>query len=675
MLQEQSDRRIVSPEPGVLIHTKQSASGSLSRATFKSKITSYYDTILNSVDRDELQAAIPWGDFFMLKPNAEYFERFFGEKYNADLMSFSFGIRYLASKCVRYGKTASEARKLNCYKTLQIILQNIVGRRFSNWAMEIAELLCGFKNMDIFFNSLLQLAMDDLMVDSVEVRSAAVDMLFTIAGANVANVNANPFNEYLLIYDVYDLLLQVIRDPQFVSIAPKTLSLVTVLAQYRRNESPNAYVHRLHTQIDVSIYRSMAALLARDLRIARNAYLLPGAAKLADDDDAAFSLGTAVSGFMSLFMSSSSSSSSAPSLDTSEDPRDFSQLPPANAAVSLSCLELIEGASHFITTLVSLLSQETVQAPVTLDEDLATPHTFIGDLISLCSYTFQNSKTTRSHVYAGLLMRTLRSLTMHSAFCSFAANAKFPHKRSPRVSKLPDDMPVMAYVLDSVIGYLRHNLRRKLAMHTYICALEIVYTCIAHLRKGRTRIAYHWGEMWKTLLSVLSFVVSRFERLGQIGPTVQVLTDRLLVCLNTAIVHGDDFLPDGQSNEALYYELVRQSDMFDELERRYPSPRHHVVRLAQRNIRTVLSQFKGALAAPTTATGSRPKRLSSKQIMTLIKEAYIGLDLSGETSTLEFRSSRMAHHDNQSSTDVDYTHPDPTMVRTCLAEFKVLYNL
>lgn len=99
----------------------------------------------------------------------------------------------------------------------------------------------------------------------------------------------------------------------------------------------------------------------------------------------------------------------------------------------------------------------------------------------------------------------------------------------------------------------------------YTLCMNIVIRIIYHLRKFRIHLEYHWSEFWNCLITLIRFVNTNEERMAQrlhIGPMIS----SVIQMWNVFISYGDSFLPDAQSYDMLYYEIIRNHDAFDRCE-------------------------------------------------------------------------------------------------------------
>jgi Armadillo-like helical domain-containing protein 3, C-terminal len=74
----------------------------------------------------------------------------------------------------------------------------------------------------------------------------------------------------------------------------------------------------------------------------------------------------------------------------------------------------------------------------------------------------------------------------------------------------------------------------------------------------KARVMYHWQELWRSLLGLLKFLVSKSEDLSDL-PGIHDLTNNLVELLASSLTGGDTFLPGPSDYDDLFYKLVQSS--------------------------------------------------------------------------------------------------------------------
>jgi hypothetical protein len=205
------------------------------------------------------------------------------------------------------------------------------------------------------------------------------------------------------------------------------------------------------------------------------------------------------------------------------------------------------------------------------DKDLPTP---LSNFLSSTSYLLHHAyRTTRSSLYAQLSIIILWILfedpTVAKQLCSHTATVRLCRQRPPHLpASTKEERPYVATILDILIDGINHNLRKRLDSIFYKQSIVVLSRILSHLSKTRTKLPYHWSELWRSLLSFVRFLTTYAEELNTLQGTsevVQNLVDLLTLALNT----GESFLPDSASYDDLFYKLVESGEALTNLRTAY----------------------------------------------------------------------------------------------------------
>lgn len=72
---------------------------------------------------------------------------------------------------------------------------------------------------------------------------------------------------------------------------------------------------------------------------------------------------------------------------------------------------------------------------------------------------------------------------------------------------------------------------------------------------NKIRLAYHWSELWRSLLSLMRFLTTYASDLSS-NPHITTLSTTLIDLIAFCVSAGDTFLPDPASYDDLFYKLV-----------------------------------------------------------------------------------------------------------------------
>ena len=144
---------------------------------------------------------------------------------------------------------------------------------------------------------------------------------------------------------------------------------------------------------------------------------------------------------------------------------------------------------------------------------------------------------------------------------------------------------------------------------------------LSYLSRTKTRITYHWSELWRTLLSFVRFLTtyesdikSNYKSTGMI--------DILVNLLAFALSSGENFLPDPASYDDLFYKLVESGDTLTKFRDTFSLS-------GQSSMQTLInvSSHYHSLLESSEKGKARSKHMSPQEVSTVIKQGYETLSI------------------------------------------------
>lgn len=179
-----------------------------------------------------------------------------------------------------------------------------------------------------------------------------------------------------------------------------------------------------------------------------------------------------------------------------------------------------------------------------------------------------------------------------------------------------------ASILDTMIDGMNHNLRRRLDVDLYILSIGIILRIVSHLSRSRTRLYYHWSELFRCLLSLIRFLTTYTADLRALTH-IETLLDNLVNLIALSLSAGESFLPTPAAYDDLFYKLVEMGEVLVKFRDNYDlgkRPKGSIDTLI-----SVSAHYKQLLA--DGATGKRGKNLTSAQVSGVIKQGYETLSI------------------------------------------------
>jgi hypothetical protein len=195
-------------------------------------------------------------------------------------------------------------------------------------------------------------------------------------------------------------------------------------------------------------------------------------------------------------------------------------------------------------------------------------------------------------------------------------------QRQPYLPLVRGNRMLAESILDTMIDGMNHNLRRRLDVDLYILCIGIILRLISHLSRSRTRLNYHWSELFRSLLTLVRFLTSYTVDLKHLTH-IEILLDDLVNLIALSLSAGEAFLPTPAAYDDLFYKLVETGEILAKFRDNYD--------LAEKptsSIDTLISvstHYKQLLA--DGASGKRVKHLTSAQVAGVIKQGYETLSI------------------------------------------------
>ena len=211
-------------------------------------------------------------------------------------------------------------------------------------------------------------------------------------------------------------------------------------------------------------------------------------------------------------------------------------------------------------------------------------------------------------------------------------------------------------MLDMLVDGINHNLRKRLDVDLYIMFLEPLFRIFSYLSVSRLRLAYHWAELWKSLLAFLRFLNTYSVDLRRLYGT-DAMVDQLVNVLALALSTGEAFLPDEKSYDDLFYKIFESGEMLTKFRDAYDVPK----RAAAANMDMLVSVWTHYKSMLEEKKG-RANRHSAKDISRLIKEGYDTLSIQSREGMDQWTRYREA----------DYRNLTKKVTRTAVQDMRTL---
>ncbi|GAA5892010.1 hypothetical protein JCM5296_004660 [Sporobolomyces johnsonii] len=190
-------------------------------------------------------------------------------------------------------------------------------------------------------------------------------------------------------------------------------------------------------------------------------------------------------------------------------------------------------------------------------------------LISLSSYIVCHASTSlRAQLYSRLCLILLMILVEEGEgkLTAEAPEIRLCRQRQPMLAHQNGaNRPPIAAMVDTVVIFLRHNLRKRLDVETYVVALRLLQRIMQQLKAERVRLDYDWVVVWRSILTLSGFVVSHITELRAHSTKVDSLISQIFITISYAAYWGEQLLPSSSAQAYLYYELLHADSTLSSL--------------------------------------------------------------------------------------------------------------
>lgn len=519
---------------------------------------------------------------------------------------------------------ADIARKVHIAQTLIVLLQHAYAKKWTS--TDIINLFTGLDKADDLW-SLLVIALDHCIrhESSLQLREYGLQLALTM----VSGANQGPLNVYFMQRDLFVSIVEVINDPRTIHLTHKATVLLGLLLNYNKFEMRNPYVTRIADYVNDTVMKRIVTVFGETCAQARDLYAGAGS-----EEDPSY-LNSLVSTFsLTTFFAQRETDV--------ESFAGFASLPPNSVVILLTLYEFINRNKALTVCLVKeqMFDEEESRSKGANTPQVIPEPPFVA-FLSLASYILQQpNRVARATVYAKLCLIMLSILSEDLSVCQLLFQDGTPvavricRQRRPALPLVRESRPLASTFLDIVTAFIMHNLSKK-AFHVdlYLYALGIIQQLISFQIKSRIRLAYHYTETWKSLISLLKYVTANIDDLKFINGITSVL-ERTINIFNLAVTFGDTFLEDPRSLDDVFYEIVRNQEVFAMVGSMIGSkvvgdeePLSPVLRPSHpvnvTNLRAIYSQYLPKIEEWKSAR----KSITAAQILSIIRDNYDSLEL------------------------------------------------
>ncbi|USW48693.1 Putative armadillo-like helical domain-containing protein [Septoria linicola] len=587
---------------------------------FEPKVVGLYRHLFQGIEEDDKDDEF-WTTLFLLKPDIAALREVLENTSAEFLLHAQHQSQQLLLQALARVKAAHSPADENALDTLTVFFAIVLSKKFTNPSSDVIELLAGLDNVDSVFFDLVG-TLDHAIKEgrSTELRQKGVRMAIAV----VAGGYQTALVSYFVQKDFFPALMKLAHQLDNPLQASEPLLLTGLLANYNKFESNNQYRTRFADFVNEETMTRVIQSVAWTTTVLRERYVA-----IQDDTPVGWSIGNTLSyvGLGSL----AGVKPAAVALTQEQQKEAFSQQPGNETAALLTVYDFALANKLFCHHFVALASAEKGQA---------TP---FSAFLSFTSYLYQHAyRNARASLYAYLTLLIILNLVEDPAIAKLLSETTAPvqlcKQRPPQLPLAKGDRPYIATILDLLMDGMNHNLRKNLDTNFYGQSITVLSRVVSYLAKSRTKLSYHWSELWRSLLSFIRFLTTYPDDLQRL-PGIFKLIDSLTELLTTALSNGEAFLPDAAAYDDLFYKLVESGEALIKFRNAYALAKAD----ENRSINTLIGVSKHYQELIETQK-SKSTHLTPREVSKVIKQGYETLSIETKEGLDQFERYREADH-------------------------------
>ncbi|KAI9717069.1 MAG: hypothetical protein M1812_005004 [Candelaria pacifica] len=567
---------------------------------FQQKVVQLYQALFSDEGDTETSDGF-WQEFFLLRPDKASLRRLLADLSADDLLRFQSQSQQLFFRSVSHmtaGVAPSDEIALDVSDHSRLFARPEAYKPDLN----------GLDHVDATFSEFVS-ALDAIIKNgtSLPLRQKAIEVaLSATSGAYQTGLVS-----YLTHRDLFSSLMKYVQDAKTDTAPFEPFTLLGLLVNYNKFEFQNPYRLRLDDFVNEAAIQKIIVSVGTTCLLARTQYIA-----VQDDLPEGWTISNTLAYIgLGALAPRANTASQAPNIEAARSL--LAALPGPEAAVLLATYDFANANKLFCFNLLSMPAQaKQEESP------------FSG-FLSLTSYILQHAhRSIRSSLYAYLNLITLRILFEDQVLCKricsddSKSTVRLCRQRQPFLPLLGGQRILVTVIVDIMVDGINHNLRRRLDVDLYVMMVGILLRSISFLSRSRIRLAYHWSELWRTLLSLIRFLTTYATDL-QTLPNILILLDNLVNLIALTLSAGDAFLPSPAEYDDLFYKLVEIGDILTKFRDAYG--------LAARPTNSIGTLISISAHYYTLLESSAPKakskHLSTKEVSRVIKQGYETLSI------------------------------------------------
>ncbi|EME49532.1 hypothetical protein DOTSEDRAFT_68345 [Dothistroma septosporum NZE10] len=510
---------------------------------FEPKVVGLYQRLFRDSEADEKDDEF-WNTLFLLTPDTARLRQVIEDTEADSLLHAQHLPQQLLLQALSKVKAGETPVQEHALETLTVFFAVVLAKKYTNPSSDIIEVLAGLDDVDSVFVDLVS-TLDQAIRDgqTPEVRREAVRTAIAV----VAGGYQTALVSYFVQRDFFPALMKMVYQLENPLWASEPLLLTGLLANYNKFESHNQYRMRFSDFVNEETMARVVQSIAWTTTMLRQRYI-----EIQDDTPVGWSMGGTLS-YVGLGRLAGAKPTK-PNLTEEQQKELFSQQPGGETALLLTLYDFVLANKLFRHHFVTSAGEGKSQAE----------HSPLSRFLSFTSYLYQHAyRNVRASLYSHLTMLILLLLVedqnIVKALCETSSPVRMCRQRQPLLPLASANRPYVAAMIDLQIDGINHNLRKRLDTCFYRQAIAVLSSIVSHLSGTRTKLAYHWSEVWRSLLAFVRFLTQYTDDLKTLSG-INLLVEGVSDVLTLSLTSGEAFLPDAAAYDDLFYKLVESGE-------------------------------------------------------------------------------------------------------------------
>ncbi|KXJ96470.1 hypothetical protein Micbo1qcDRAFT_1020 [Microdochium bolleyi] len=575
---------------------------------FQPKVVQLYTALFKEDGEEDIEHSEGfWREFFLLKPDRPSLQTILGQLSPDDLIALQPQTRQIFARSVAALKHGGGIVDLHALETLTTFFTAILPKKYTNPSSDIIAVLAGLDQIDAVFTEFVA-ALDNVIRNgkTLDVRQRAVEVVLSItSGAYQTSLLT-----YFIQRDLFPAIMKFIQDSEEPGQITHPFILLGLLANYNKFEFQNPYQQRLSDFVNEAVIQKIIRSVGGTCQKLRTQYV-----DILDDLPEGWTISNTLSMIgLGAISPGPKPKQRKPVYDAETAKQMFTKLPGEEASLLLGTYDFSHTNKLFCFNLVSCPPLSGEEQP-------------IANVLSLTSYLLEHAfLSSRATHYAHLSLMVFRLLVEDQVLCRRICSeeskvaVRLCRQRQPYLPLVKGERVLATSVLDTMIDGINHNLRKRLDVSLYSQCVGIMLRIVSYLSRSRTRLQYHWSELFRSLLSLIRFLTTYASELKDLTH-IETLLDLVVNLLALALSSGEGFLPTPASYDDLFYKIVESGDVLIKFRDTYKLSSR-----ASNSIETLISvntHYKSIL----DSGGASKRHLTSMQVAEVIKQGYESLSI------------------------------------------------